>query len=102
MKKQNKNNIIDLGEDFKRKNNIKVSYFSEYKTLNQCFNKWSIYKQQVYNYYYDLLVKNCDKVINYGIRSYNSMIIILHGEIIKNDKKYYIMITPKYNYYMEL
>ena len=102
MKKNNNKNILNVGEDFKRKNNIKNDYFKEYYTLNQCYNKWSIYKQQIYNYYYDLLQKNCDSVINYGIRGFNCMIITLHAIIKKNNKKYYLLITPKNNYFMEL
>lgn len=101
MKKE-KNNILKIGEDFYKKNSIKSDYFTNYYSLNECFNKWSIYKQNIYNYYYDLLKNNCDKVIYYGIRSYNSMIIILHSEIIKNNKRYYLLITPKYNWYKEI
>ena len=100
--KNNKNNIINFGEDFYKKNSIKNDYYTEFYTLNQCFNKWSTFKQNIYNYYYELLKKNSDKIIDYGIRSYNSMIINLHSIIIKDNKKYYLLITPAHNYYMEL
>lgn len=101
-----KTSYLEIGEQFKRKSNIlegyKNGYFKEFKTLKQCFNKWSDAKENIYNKYYNLLKNNCDDVINYGVRSFNSMIIVLHALVIKNGVKYYLMITPSYNYYVEI
>lgn len=46
MKEKNKNNILDLGENFYKKNSIKSDYFTEYKGLYNCYNKWS-YKRGI-------------------------------------------------------
>lgn len=97
--------IINFGEDFNRKKNILEgfnTYLSDFKTLRQCFTRWSNAKENIYNKYYNLLKNNCDKIINYGIRSYNSMIIVLHAIVIKDGIKYYLMITPTYNWYIEI
>ena len=99
--KWKENKILFFGEDFERKNNIKNNYYTEYKTLKECFNKWSERKQYIYNYYYELLIKNTDKIIDYGIRSNNSMIINLHAVVEKKGQLYYLLITPLHNYYVE-
>lgn len=101
-----KASYLEIGEQFKRKANIlegyKSGYFREFKTLRECYDRWSDAKEYIYNKYYDLLLNNCDRVIDYGVRSYNSMIIVLHALVIKNGVKYYLMITPSYNYYVEI
>jgi hypothetical protein len=99
-----KNNILMLGgEEFKRKNNIYYSYYyNNFKSLNQCYDRPSYSKVNVYNKYYDLLLKNADSVLEYGVRSYNTFMITLEAIIKKNNKKYYLMITPSYNYFMEI
>ena len=101
-----KNNIINIGEDFKRKKSIiddyNNGYFTEFKNLNQCYTKASYSKQRVYNYYKELLQKNCDCVLNYGVRGHNCFTITLHAIIIKNNIKYYLLITPSYNYFIEI
>ena len=99
MRKEKK--IIEIGENFTFKKGIKDGYFTEYKTLYQCYNRPSDAKINIYNYYEKLLYNNCDAVLNYGIRSYNSMIIVLHAEITKDNKRYYVKITPSYNWIEE-
>lgn len=89
---------IDLGELFKVKKGLRCEYLKEYKTLYNCYDRPSYAKQKIYNYYFDLLKNNCDDIISYGVRSYNTFMITLHAEIIKNNIKYYVMITPNYNY----
>lgn len=106
MRTQKKSsNILKLGDEtFKRKNNIYYNnyYSGSYKTLNQCYDRPSTTKQWIYNKYYDLLLNNTDSILDYGVRSYNTFMITLEAIIKKNNKKYYIMITPSYNYFMEI
>lgn len=97
-----KNNIINLGEDFKQKKNLRCDYLREYKALYNCYTRPSQSKIYVYNKYFNLLKDNCDDIIRYGVRSYNTFMITLHAEIIKDNKKYYVFITPSYNYIEEI
>lgn len=100
-----KNNILMLGgEEFKRKNNIYYNnyYSNNFKSLNQCYDRPSTTKQWIYNKYYDLLLNNTDSILEYGVRSYNTFMITLEAIIMKNKKRYYLMITPSYNYFMEI
>ena len=98
--------ILNLGEEFEPKKAIikdyESGYLNEFKYLFQCYDRPSQTKERVYNYYYDLLVENCDKIINYGVRGFNSCTISLHAIIIKDGKKYYLLITKNHNYYTEL
>lgn len=94
---------INLGEDFKEKRNLEQGeYYKEFKTLRECYGKWSDAKENIYNYYKNLLNNNTDKVEKYGIRSYNANVIILHAIIEKDNKKYYLVITPSYNWFNEI
>jgi len=96
-------NIINLGEDFEEKRNLEQGeYYKEFKTLRECYGKWSEAKENIYNYYKNLLNNNTDKVENYGIRSYNANVITLHAIVEKNNKKYYLVITPSYNWFNEI
>ena len=101
MKKEKR--IINLGEEFKEnKKMVQEEYYKEFKTLGECYDRWSDTKERVYNYYKNLLNENADKVENYGIRSYNANVIILHAIIEKDNKKYYLVITPSYNWFNEI
>ena len=103
--KKNKNVIVLGGEEFKRKNNIYFNnyYSNNFKSLYQCYDRPSQSKQWIYNKYYDLLLKEKNtSILEYGVRSYNTFMITLEAIIQKNNKKYYLMITPNYNYFMEL
>ncbi len=101
MKKEKR--IINLGEEFQEnKKMVQEEYYQEFKTLRECYGKWSDAKENVYNYYKNLLNNNADKVENYGIRSYNANVIILHAIIEKDNKKYYLVITPSYNWFNEI
>lgn len=101
MKKEKR--IINLGEEFKEnKKMVQEEYYKEFKTLGECYDRWSDTKERVYNYYRNLLNENADKVENYGIRSYNANVIILHAIIEKENKKYYLVITPSYNWFSEI
>lgn len=97
-----KREILNIGEDFYYKGNINDVYYNQYKTLYECYNNWSYRKHEVFEYYKELLNDNCDDVLKYGIRSYNSMIIVLHSIVIKDGKKYYLLITPSHNWYNEI
>lgn len=96
-------NIINMGENFQEnKKMIQEEYYSEFKTLRQCYNSWSDAKENVYNNYRKLLNDNCDKVENYGIRSYNSNEIVLHAIVEKDNKRLYLVITKAHNWYNEI
>lgn len=96
-------NIINMGEEFQEnKKMIQEVYYNEFKTLGQCYDNWSDAKEHIYNYYRYLLNDNCDKVENYGIRSFNSMIIVLHAIVEKDGKRLYLVITPSHNWYNEI
>lgn len=101
MKKEKR--IINLGEEFKENKKMEQGeYYKEFKTLRECYEKWSDTKERVYNYYRRLLNDNTDKVEKYGVRSYNSMVIVLHAIVEKDNKKYYLVITPSHNYFNEI
>ena len=100
MKKEKR--IINLGKEFKENKNFNMEYWNEFKTLRECYEKWSDRKENIYNYYKNLLLDNTDKVEKYGIRSYNCNVIILHAIVEKDNKKYYLVITPSHNYFNEL
>ena len=95
-------NIIKIGEEFAENKKYNMDFFDEFKPLECCYARCSYAKQNIYNYYYNLLVNNCDRVINYGVRSFNSMIIVLHAMVEKDNKKLYLVITPSYNWYREI
>lgn len=95
-------NIIKIGEEFVEKKQLEQGYWTQFKTLRECFGRWSDAKENVYNYYEKLLHDNCNKVLNYGIRGYNSMIITLHAIVEKDNKRLYLMITPSHNWYKEI
>lgn len=101
MKRKEKN-IIKIGEDFIENNKITQEYYTEFKTLGECYGKWSDAKENVFNYYYNLLRNNSDNVIDYGIRSYNCNYINLHAVIEKAGKKLYLLITPAHNWCKEV
>ncbi len=98
MKKEKK--YINFGEDFKENNNLFIR--GNYNTLYECYNRPSERKAYIYDYYRKLLQENVDNVENYGIASYNCNIITLEAIIQKDFKRYYLYITPSYNYYIEL
>lgn len=92
---------IEIGEEFVENKNFTQEYYEDYKTLRECYGRWSDAKENIFNYYKKLLEDN-SKVINYGIRSYNANVITLHAEIEKDNKKYYLVITPSYNWFNEI
>lgn len=99
------NKILNIGEDFRKKNNILDDFnkgYYTFKKLRDCFDTWSMAKENIYNNYYNLLLNNCDEVIEYGIRGCTRWIITLHAIVIKDGVKYYLMITPSYNWYAEM
>lgn len=98
MKKEKR--FIQLGEQFQEKNNLFIK--GNYDYLYDCYDRPSGRKAYIYDYYERLLRDNADRVECYGVASYNSMIITLEAIIEKEGKRYYIYITPSYNYYMEL
>lgn len=99
MKRKEKK-YINLGEEFQENNNLFIR--GNYNTLYECYNRPSEAKARVYNYYKRLIEDNSDDVERYGIASYNCNVISLEAIIQKNDKKYYLYITPSYNYFKEV
>lgn len=101
-----KKNIIkslNLGETFTRKSGILPSaYYSDYKTLFEAYDRPSYTKEQIYNKYEKMLHENADSVQAYGVRSYNTFMFTIHAEIVKDGQRYYIYITPSYNYFIEI
>lgn len=93
-------NAINFGEVFYKKNSL--DYVGNFDSLRDVFGSYSRQKEAIYNAYYELLCKNCDKVINYGIRSASRWLITLEAEVIKDEKRYYLVITKSYNWYKEL
>ena len=100
MKKEKR--IIKIGEEFKENKNFNMEYWNEFKTLRECYGRWSDRKENIYNYYKNLLNNNADKVEKYGVRTYNANVITLHAIIEKENKKYYLVITPSYNWFNEI
>ncbi len=100
MRKEKKKLL--LGEEFVENKRLEQGYYNEFKTLRQCYGRWSDAKENIFNYYKRLLSENTEKVEEYGIRSYNSNVIILHAIVEKEGKKLYLVITPSYNWFKEL
>jgi len=99
MKRKEKR-YLQIGEQFQEKKDLFIR--GNYNALYECYNRPSEAKTNIYYKYLKLIDENSDDVINYGIGSYNSMIITLEAIIKKDDKKYYLYITPSYNYFKEL
>ena len=93
-------NVINFGENFHKKNSL--DYVGNYDSLRDIFGSYSREKENIYNYYYELLVDNCDEVIDYGIRSFSRFFITLESMVKKGNKTYYLVITKSYNWYKEL
>ena len=100
MKKQK--NIIKMGEEFQENKKMTQEFYNEFKTLRECYGKWSDAKENVYNYYKNLLNNNCENVEKYGIRSFNCNVIVLHAIVEKEGKRLYLVITPSHNWYSEI
>ena len=98
MKKEKR--YLQIGERFEEKNNLFIR--GNFDSLFNCYDRPSYRKENIYGYYLRLLQDNADDVERYGVASYNSMIITLEAIIKKEGKRYYIYITPSYNYYMEI
>jgi len=98
VNKMQKIKYINLGEEFKIKKGLQCEYLKEFKSLFECYDRPSQAKENIYNYYLKLLYNNCDDVLVYGVRSYNTFTITLHAKIKKDNKLYYVLITPSYNY----
>ena len=98
MKKEKR--YLQLGEQFQEKNNLYIK--GNYWGLYQCYDNPSGRKAYIFDYYLQLISENADRVERYGVASYNTMIITLEAIIQKEGKRYYIYITPSYNYFMEL
>lgn len=99
MKKEKRK--IELGEEFTENKKITQEYYNDFKTLRDCYGSWSNAKENIFNKYRRLLGDNA-KIIKYGIRSYNANVIILHAIVEKDNKKYYLVITPTYNWFNEI
>lgn len=102
MENNKKIKYIELGETFKVKKGLRCDYLREYKALYNCYTRPSQSKINIYNKYFNLLKDNCDDIIRYGVRSFNTFMITLHAEIKKDNKIYYVFITPSYNYIEEI
>lgn len=100
MKKQKK--VLELGEEFLENSSMEQGYYTQFKRLEDCYTKCSDAKKSVYNYYFNLLKNNADYIESYGVRSYNCNFINLHSIVEKNNKKYYLLITPSHNYFREI
>lgn len=100
MKKEKKK--IMLGEEFVENKKMQQGYYSDFLELEDCYGRCSERKRYIYNYYFNLLHNNCDRVLAYGVRSFNSMIIVLHAKVEKDGKLLYLVITPSYNWFNEI
>lgn len=92
-----------LGETFEEKRSIlKDRAYYGYNTLYDCYDRCSYEKERIYEKYARLLHDNCDMVERYGVKSYNTFMFTIHAEIIKDGVRYYVLITPSHNYFIEL
>ena len=99
MKRKEKN-YIKLGEDFEIVNNLYIR--NNYSGLYDCYGRPSERKAYIYDHYMQLIYQNSDRLLKYGIASYNCHMITLEAEILKDSKLYYLYITPSHNYIMEI
>ena len=97
-----KKRIIKMGEEFQENKRLEQDFYTDFKRLDDCYSKCSDTKRNIYNYYYNLLKENTDKVEKYGVRSYNCNFINLHAIVEKDNKKLYLLITPSHNYFNEM
>ena len=81
---------INLGEAFYEKSSL--DYVGNFYSLSDVFGSYSRTKEAIYISYYALLCKNCDEVINYGIRSASRFLITLEADVMKDGIRYYLVI----------
>ena len=93
---------INFGREFTDDKKLMQRYYTQYKTLRDCYDRWSDTKENIYYLWKNILLDNTDNVENYGIRSYNSNVIVLHATVEKDNKRYYLMITPSHTKYVEV
>lgn len=99
MKRKEKR-FLQLGEQFEE--NKKLFIRGNYDGLYNCYDRPSGRKVYIYDYYEKLLYDNADRVERYGVASYNTNIITLEAIIQKDGARFYVYITPSYNYFLEL
>ena len=93
---------INFGREFTEDKKLTQGYYTQYKTLRDCYERWSDTKENIYYLWKNILLDNTDNVENYGIRSYNANFIVLHATVEKDNKRYYLMITPSHTKYVEV
>ena len=78
-----------------------ISY--NYDDFDDCYLRPSEIKKRINNYWKNFFEKNCDSVIYYGVRGYNSNMFTLNAIIIIKNIMYYVYITKTKQeiYYLE-
>ena len=95
--------MIIGNENFKMKKYINKSEnellfnYNLYKTIYECYERPSSTKVDIYNYWRNLLLNNCDDVLYYGVDSYNGFMFTLHAIVKINDRLCYVYITKTRN-----
>lgn len=97
MKKSKEEKIIMLGgEKFTLKKAILKSDISNYYTnnkysLDQCYNRPSEAKRNIFNYWHDIALNNDCSTLK--VKGYNSMMLTLETMKLIDNKVYYFYIT---------
>lgn len=89
------------GISFEVKKRLNIIQGYELKTLYDCYNNPSMIKQDIMKYWVDFAIKH-NSGVYFGVAGYNCMMFTFDAMIMHEDKKYYIHITPKNNYIMEV
>lgn len=87
------------GEEFIIEN-LKVSKdlrCRSFRTLDSCYERPSIYKQRIYDYWEDWFRKLGANMAECGVGGYNCMQFTYHGYFTYEGVEYYAYITKCYN-----
>ena len=96
--------IIKIGNDeFEYKGTMSkdYAYNQNYKRLENCYDRPSKYKVNIYNEWFSDLFENTN-VVYYGVKSYNAHLIVLNAIVKFKDKLYYLDIHKSKNEIYEL
>ena len=96
--------IIKIGNDeFEYKGTMSkdYAYSQNYKRLEDCYDRPSKYKVNIYNEWFSDLFENTS-VVYYGIKSCNAHLIVLNAIVKFKNKLYYLDIHKSRNDIYEL
>lgn len=92
-----KERITIYGETFTIENKTVNGHFRYFNTLDECYAKPSVYKQYIYEDWYNWFRHLGANANEHGIAGYNCMQFSYGGYFTYNGVRYYAHITKCYN-----